>query len=279
MEFWQQVLSFATLTAQRVGEELLQQFGQVSAVEKQDGSLVTHWDRWSDDYIRTAISSTFPHHGLLSEESDHCFPNQDWVWIIDPLDGTTNFAMGVPLWAISFGLFYQGTPVFGYVHVPPLSQSFHGFWGGTSGLTMPTGSFLNGQLLHTKDTLVTDNHLFSFCTRSICSLQQTWGRDRTFPCKIRMFGVATYNMLTVSTGSTLGAVEATPKIWDIGAVWSILHGAGATWIHLNHHPIFPLLPGVDYGNVSFPSLVLAHPNLTPIFLPWVDPVTTQPMAT
>ncbi|MFM7614018.1 MAG: inositol monophosphatase family protein, partial [Synechococcales cyanobacterium] len=90
MEFWQQVLSFATLTAHQVGEELLQQFGQVSAVEKQDGSLVTHWDRWSDDYIRTAISSTFPHHGLLSEESDHCFPNQDWVWIIDPLDGTTN---------------------------------------------------------------------------------------------------------------------------------------------------------------------------------------------
>ncbi len=272
MEFWQQVLAFAETTTQQVGAQLLKDFGQVKATEKSDGSLITRCDRWADDQLRAAIAHAFPEHGILSEEVEHIFPNNDWVWIIDPIDGTTNFAMDVPVWSISLGLLYRGTPVFGYVYVPPLNQAFHGFWAGTSGLEMPSGAFLNHQPIQVSDAELTDNHLFSFCTRSISVLQQAPNRDRRFPCKIRMIGVATYNLLTVARGAVLGAVEATPKVWDIAAVWVILHAAGATWVSLNQQPIFPLTSGQNYRQVSFPSLVVARSPLLPVFQPWVTPL-------
>ncbi len=118
-DFWTQVLGFAETTTHQVGERLLSDFGQVGVLEKTDGSLVTQADRWADEELRQKIAQAFSDHGVLSEEVEHIFPATDWCWIIDPIDGTTNFARGLPIWGISIGLLYQGTPVFGYVHLPP----------------------------------------------------------------------------------------------------------------------------------------------------------------
>ena len=126
-DFWTTVLDFAKTTTAEVGQTLLETFGQARADEKADGSLVTSSDRWADGALRHAIAQAFPEHGVLSEEVEHIFPETDWCWIIDPIDGTTNFTRGVPIWGISLGLLYRGTPVFGYVHLPPIQQSFHGF--------------------------------------------------------------------------------------------------------------------------------------------------------
>ena len=107
-DFWTTVLDFAQATTARVGAQLLQDFGQVQASEKADGSLVTKADQWADQEIQHAIASAFPSHGILSEEGEHIFPGTEWCWVIDPLDGTTNFTRGIPIWAISLGLLYQG---------------------------------------------------------------------------------------------------------------------------------------------------------------------------
>lgn len=263
MDFWQQVLTFAETTTQRVGQQLLQDFGQVQAIEKADGSLVTQADRWADEELRQAISTAFPAHGALSEEVAHVFPGQDWCWIIDPLDGTTNFAQGLPLWGVSLGLLYRGTPVFGYVHLPPLGQSFHGYWPGDSGLEMPRGAWLNHHPIHTRADAPAPNQLFNLCARSTQVLHYP------FPCKIRMLGVATYNLLTVAAGIALGGVEATPKIWDIAAVWAIVQAAGGVWQPLEPEPIFPLKIGQDYGTRAYPTLVVSQPQWVPTFLPLV----------
>ncbi|MBC7970932.1 MAG: inositol monophosphatase family protein [Verrucomicrobia bacterium] len=265
-DFWTQVLEFAKTTTARVGTQLLQDFGQAQAAEKADGSLVTQSDRWADDALRRAIAQAFPTHGVLSEEVEHIFPANDWCWIIDPLDGTTNFARGLPIWGISLGLLYQGTPVFGYVHLPPLGQSFHGYWRGESGLEMPIGAFLNDRPIHTNTDALTSNHCFSLCTRSTALLKNP------FPCKIRMLGATTYNFLTIAAGATLGGVEATPKIWDIAAVWAIVQAAGGVWTPLEAQPIFPLQVGEDYGDRSYPTLVVSQPALVPTFLPLVQTV-------
>ncbi len=147
-DFWDTVLTFAETTAARVGTQLMADFGAVQASEKADGSLITRSDKWADEEIRNAITSTFSSHGILSEEGEHVFPDSEWCWIIDPLDGTTNFARGIPVWAISMALLHHGTPVFGYVHLPPIGQTFHGFWGEPSA-TPPTGAFLNPRPVHT----------------------------------------------------------------------------------------------------------------------------------
>ncbi|MDX2213243.1 MAG: inositol monophosphatase family protein [Oculatellaceae cyanobacterium bins.114] len=262
-DFWTDILTFAETTTQRVGAQLLKDFGQAQASEKADGSLVTQSDQWADEELRGAIATIFPDHGVLSEEVAHIFPDTEWCWVIDPVDGTTNFARGLPIWGVSLGLLYRGTPVFGYVHLPPLRQSFHGFWYGESGLTGPTGAFLDGQPIHASADAISPNHFFSLCARSIAALKQP------FPCKIRMLGVATYNLLTVAAGATLGGVEATPKIWDIAAIWAITQAAGAVWHPLESEPIFPLKPGQDYGKRSFPTLVVSQPSLIPVFEPLV----------
>ncbi|MBM0740155.1 inositol monophosphatase family protein [Phormidium sp. CLA17] len=260
-DFWAQILDFAKATTHRVGDRLLQDFGQAQAQEKADGSLVTQSDRWADEELRNAIAQAFPDHGVVSEETEHIFPETEWCWIIDPLDGTTNFARGLPLWGISFGLVYKGTPVFGYVHFPPLRQSFHGYWRGDSGLEMPTGAFMNDRLIHTSPDAPSSNHFFNLCARSLSVLQQP------NPCKIRMLGVSTYSFLTVAAGWTLAGVEATPKIWDIAAVWAIAQAAGAAWTPLEPETIFPLQTGVNYSRRAYPTLVVSRAEWVETFLP------------
>ncbi|WP_066425265.1 inositol monophosphatase family protein [Anabaena sp. 4-3] len=264
-DFWNTVVDFAQTTTNRVGKQLMQDFGQVQALQKADGSLVTQADKWADQEIRDAIASTFSGYGILSEEGDQVFPGTDWCWVIDPLDGTTNFTRGIPIWSISLALLYKGTPIFGYVHVPPLNQAFHGFWEGSSGLTTPSGAFLNHHPIHTSIDAPSSNHFFNLCSRSLAVVQQG------FPCKIRMLGVASYNFLTVAAGATLGGVEATPKVWDIAAAWVIVQAAGGSWISLNSQP-FPLVAGEDYRDRSLPTLVVSRSELVSFFTPYTEAI-------
>lgn len=262
-DFWTTILDFAETTTTRVGKQLMEDFGKVQASQKADGSLVTQADKWADQAICDAIASHFFGYGILSEESDKVFPDTEWCWVIDPLDGTTNFTRGLPIWSISMGLLYQGTPIFGYVHVPPLGQSFHGFWAGSSGLATPSGAFLNHHPIHSSSDDATKNHFFNLCSRSTAVI------TTDFPCKIRMLGVASYNFLTVAAGAALGGIEATPKVWDIAGAWVIVQAAGGSWISLKDEP-FPLSPGEDYSDRSFPTLVLSRRELVPVFTPFLE---------
>ena len=262
-DFWDKVTHFTQTATHEIGDRLLEAFGSATAEQKADGSLVTEYDKWSDAELCDRIRQTFPDHGILSEEAEHTFPDTDWCWVIDPIDGTTNFTRGVPLWGISLGLLYKGTPVFGHVYIPTIGEHFHGYWPGESGLEMPSGAFINGEEIHTAPDMPSGSHFFSLCARSIKVLQ------KPFPCKIRMLGVATYNLLTVASGVSLGAVEATPKIWDIAAVWAIAQAAGASWVQLNGKNAFPLIVGKDYSTFPFPTLV-TRPDLVEKFEPLVN---------
>ncbi len=272
-EFWKHLLSFAETTTTEVGEQLLADFGQVQATQKADGSLVTRSDQWADQVIREAIATVFPDHGVLTEELAHTFPAGDWCWIVDPLDGTTNFARGIPIWGISLALLYRGTPVFGYVALPPIRQTFYGFWPSHSGLDLAPAAYLNHRMIRSREDLLegeplinTRTHFFNLCTRSTAVLAQG------FPCKVRMLGVASYNLLMVAAGISLGGVEATPKIWDIAGVWPIAQAAGAVWVPLHADRLFPLVPNTDYGQRAYPTLLVSHPSLVSVFLPLVQPL-------
>ncbi len=262
--FWDDILDFCRTTTAAIGRQLLKDFGTIAAARKADGSLVTQADRWSDQQIRSAIAARFPEHGVLTEETVHILPATDWCWVVDPIDGTTNFTRGIPIWGISLGLLYRGTPVFGAVDFPQLQQFFYGYWYGDSGLSGPTGAYCNDRSLHTSDDAPSQNHLFNLCARSTEVMTQP------FPCKIRLLGVASYNVLLVASGAALGGVEATPKIWDIAAVWAILQAAGGCFVSLEAQPVFPLQVGQDYGDRPFPSLVASRASLIPQFRPLVQ---------
>lgn len=263
MSFWRDVIEFCRSTALRVGERLLADTGVTRAARKVDGSLVTESDLWADQTLREAIAATFPAHGLLTEEREHVFPDREWCWAVDPIDGTTNFARGLPLWSISLGLLYHGTPVFGYVHVPSVRQSFHGYWRGESNLDMPAGAYCNDAPIHSSLEPLSSSHFVSLCSRSPASLHQA------MPCKVRMLGVATYNLLGVASGAILGAMETTPKIWDIAGAWVIVQAARGAWINLAPDAPFPLRAGKDYAAASFPTLALAREDLRATLEPLV----------
>ena len=263
-DFLDEAYRFAAEMGDRVGDRLMEYFGTVGSTEKADGSLITQADEWADRTLREAIAARFPDCGVLTEEGNRVLPEKEWCWAIDPLDGTTNFARNIPLWGVSIGLLYRGTPVFGYLRFPPVRQSFHGFFAGDLGLdgelNCSNGAFLNGKPIHPTADTPAANHIFSLCSRSICLAPQI--RDR----KIRMLGVASYNILSIACGIAFGGVEATPKIWDIAAAWPIVRAAGAVWVPLADEP-FPATLGGDYAERSFPSLLLASESLLPQFLP------------
>ncbi len=264
--FWAKVLQFAEETTARVGDRLLTEAGKLQVLQKEDGSLVTSADRWADNELTKAIRIAFPEHGVLSEETQHIFPDNDWCWIIDPIDGTTNFSRGVPIWAISLGLLYRGNPIFGFVYLPPLKQFYYGYSNSNPDyldLDLPTGAYLNHHSIHTSQDNPSPSHLFNLCARSLYILQ------KPFPCKIRMIGVASYNCLLVASGAALGGVEATPKIWDLAAIYSIVQGAGGIVVSLAPDPIFPLKTGKNYQTLSLPTLVVARPELVSIFQPLI----------
>ncbi|OIP75024.1 MAG: inositol monophosphatase [Oscillatoriales cyanobacterium CG2_30_44_21] len=271
------ILPFIEDLAKKVGDRLLHDFEQARvAVTKDDGSLVTNSDRWADTYIKNALAEKFPEFGILTEESSRVLPDCEWTWVIDPLDGTTNFARGIPIWGISIGLLHRGTPVFGYVSMPPLRQNIYG-WLKVPELQVQieSAAFLDGVPIHlsdwSPDPSNLNNYFFSVCSRSLKKM----GRSK-FPFKLRILGAASYNLLTIALGSTIGAVEATPKIWDIAAAWVILKAVGAVWMSLEAEDIFPLEFGKDYSDRNFPTLVVSHPPLLSITEELVKPFKSKP---
>jgi myo-inositol-1(or 4)-monophosphatase len=264
--FWTEVLEFCHSTTTAIAAELVTKFAKVAATRKADGTLVTEADRWTDQELRHRLAQHFPTHGVLTEETEHVFPANDWCWIVDPIDGTTNFTRGIPIWGICLGLLYRGTPVYGFVHFPLLQQSFWGYWLEGSGLTGPEGAYRNGELIETSQDEPSLNHLFNLCARS------TEIMTKPFPCKFRLMGVASYNILLVASGTALGGVEKTPKIWDIAGAWPILRAAGGVFLFLDAETAFPLTIGENYGDRAFPCLSVSRPELVKVFKPLVVPI-------
>jgi len=88
--------------------------------------LVTDFDRRAQDIIVGRLSRAFPGHGFLAEEGLSLGPASEFRWVIDPLDGTTNFAHRLPVFTVSIGLEFQGRPVVGVVYDPMRDELFQG---------------------------------------------------------------------------------------------------------------------------------------------------------
>lgn len=110
-------LALAVALAQRAGGLARARFGtDLSIIQKGWGDLVTEVDHACETVLVEGIRAAFPTHHVVSEECGHVGPESDWSWLIDPLDGTNNYAIGLPLYGCSVSLLHRGTPVLGVVH-------------------------------------------------------------------------------------------------------------------------------------------------------------------
>ena len=107
----------------QVAERQLKDFGKIKSELKPDGTLITSCDRWSDEHIVKGISTiTNQKEGVLSEEGSKIVPSSNAYWVVDPLDGTTNFSAGIPFWAISIARFVNGEPETAILDIPALNK-------------------------------------------------------------------------------------------------------------------------------------------------------------
>tara|TARA_B100000902_G_scaffold397956_1_gene463240 strand:+ start:2519 stop:3319 length:801 start_codon:yes stop_codon:yes gene_type:complete len=243
---------------EEVSQRQIKDFGNISARNKADGSLVTSCDLWSDKTIVDGLASIAPNEGVLSEEGGKYIPHTDAYWVVDPLDGTTNFTAGIPYWSISVARFVDGRPQSSFLIIPTLKKKFVSIKG--------KGVWLNNQKIEPKQNNY-QSECISLCSRSIKILQKK--PNSVFPGKIRLLGVSSLNLTSVAMGQTFGAIESTPKIWDIAAAWLLLEELNCSIEWLKADPL-NLVAGENLSDVNFPLIACRSIKKIEILKPWAN---------
>ena len=244
-------LDFAAELARQAGELLLAYFkpSGMHASLKADRSLVTEADLAADRMISQAIRERYPQEALLSEELQPALGSQvNCAWVVDPLDGTSNFSLGLPIWGVALARLVDGLPVSAAICFPALGEMYTARRG--------AGAALNGEPIRVKPP---DPDMpaafFSCCTRTF----RRYEVDLRY--KVRILGSASYTWCAVARGLALVGFEATPKLWDIAAGWLVVEEAGGTIMTHDSPQPFPLAAGLDYRGRNYPTLAAATPEL------------------
>ncbi len=118
-------LQIVEIIARQAGAILLDGYGNAHHIQQKGViDLVTEFDKRSEEVIISSIQEEFPDHAILAEESGHHHTISEYQWVIDPLDGTTNFAHGIPIFSVSIGLLKNNFPVLGVVYDPLRNEMF-----------------------------------------------------------------------------------------------------------------------------------------------------------
>ena len=217
--------AIARQAAELGGAVLMAHYGQLTAIRSKGrlGDLVTEADLAAEAEVLGLLRQRTPEVGILAEESGLSGPNQGLQWVVDPLDGTTNFAHGYPFFATSVGLTLEGRPLLGAIAVPYLKQTYHGGPG--------LGAFCNDAPIQVSDCtslqdslLVTgfaydrhsrlDNNYAEFCTLT----HQSRG--------VRRGGAAAVDLAFVAAGLVDGYWERGLAPWDLAAGVALVELAG-----------------------------------------------------
>jgi myo-inositol-1(or 4)-monophosphatase len=211
--------------ANRGGDILRQHFGHLFAIHKKGAiDLVTTADIESERAIVETIRSEFPDHGILAEETGFIAGHPEKHWIIDPLDGTTNFAHGLGIFAVSIAFVYQGEPAFGIVFNPVSGEMFTALAG--------QGGLLNNHPIGVSTTTTVRDGLlvtgFPYdLARTPTDVLNRFNRCLTAAQGIRRLGSAALDLCYVACGRFEGFWEENLKPWDTAAGMLIAVEAGA----------------------------------------------------
>lgn len=189
---------------------------------KDDGTPTTSADREIESYLLDRIGQRYPHHQILGEEGDPRQGEGDFIWAIDPIDGSRAFASGLPVWGISVGVLWHGEAHAGVFFMPALGEMY---WGSSE------GAFCNGKPMLQPRGMGFENSLaFMAVPSNVHRLYEV-----NFP-RIRSLGSTAAHLVYVARGAAIGALTRRVKIWDIAGVLPILEQTGCTLIYLSGKP-------------------------------------------
>jgi len=230
--------SFKTLAiraAKKAGRILQDHLGRVKKVDhKGVVNLVTEMDLLSEKVIVAEIRKLYPKHSILAEEKTHRQEDSPYRWVIDPLDGTTNYAHGYPIFCVSIGLEKDGEIILGVVYDPSRKELFEGEKG--------KGARLNGRRIHVSPTPNLSQSLlatgFPYDLRE--SPVNNFAHFQNFAMRthaVRRAGSAALDLCYVSAGRFDGFWELKLSPWDLAAGSLIVREAGGEVTDFQGHPI------------------------------------------
>jgi histidinol phosphatase-like enzyme (inositol monophosphatase family) len=219
---------------------------------KSDRSPVTAADTGAEELMRGLIRRKFPGHGIVGEEAGAENADAEFVWVLDPIDGTKSFTAAVPLFGTLIALLHGGQPVLGCIHQPILGQMLVG----DNRLATLNGSPVNTRAVRRIDeaTLLTSDPVNiarpenrGFATlMGRARLARTWG-----DC---------YGHLLVATGRADVIYDPIMNLWDIAALVPVIRGAGGVITDRSGGPAYPATSTVSAANADIHRQVIEALN-------------------
>ncbi|MDF2530634.1 MAG: inositol monophosphatase [Clostridia bacterium] len=203
--------------------------------------MVTEVDLLCEKLIISKIREVYPLHSIISEEAGKSNDENEYVWIIDPLDGTNNYFHGYPVFAVSIALHQGDEPLVGVVHVPYVSEMFYaakglGAYMNDERISVSSTDNLRGALLATgfpydkaEDLKNNNIDIFSHIVPDIMG--------------IRRSGSAAYDLCCAACGRLDGYWELKIKLWDMAAGELIMREAGGEVLHHAHEKGINIIAG------------------------------------
>lgn len=256
-------LYFAEKIARNAGEILqkAREDGDFSESYKSYQELVTSTDQEIDDYLCAQLRSAFPEDRILSEENDTSTADAEQataLWILDPIDGTVNFAHGQPHVAVSIGFYSLGVPQLGVVHAPFLQETFTAIKG--------QGALLNEKpirvsgLNELRPALIASGFPYDKSQLDYLIRRLVWVLPE---CQdLRRCGSAALDICHVADGSLDGYYESL-SLWDFAAAVLIAEEAGAKLSHLYPSAFKPFYMDTRDWVITTPDI---HEDLTYLLL-------------
>ncbi len=217
-------LDIAVSAAQESGQHQIDKLGRLESIEfKGEINLVTEVDRACENIIQKIIQGAFPDHDFLAEEGGGTRRDSEYKWIVDPLDGTTNYAHGYPLFCTSIALEHKGDIVLGVVYEPNRGEMFVAERG--------AGSFLNQKKIHVSKIPDLEHSMLAtgFAYNIRKTEQNNLDHFKNVLMKtqaVRRDGVAAVDLCYVACGRFDGFWELNLFPWDVAAGKIILKEAG-----------------------------------------------------
>ena len=224
--------AFIDRLATASGETILPFFRTSLDVENKSGSRdfdpVTEADRAAEAVMRRMIKANFPQHGIVGEEFGNERENAEYVWVLDPIDGTKSFIAGFPIWGTLIALLHRGTPVFGMMHQPYIGERFSG----DSGSARYRGP--SGERKLAVRRCASLKEATSFTTSPLLMNRRRPRRFGKVEAEVRLtrYGGDCYSYCMLAAGHLDLVIETELKPYDIAALIPIITGAGGvvtTW--------------------------------------------------
>jgi len=205
------------------GDIALKHFRQVRTARKADNTVVTVADREVEAFLRDALHRAFPADSLLGEEFGTQGGHSGRLWAIDPIDGTSSYAAGLPVWGVSVGILKDWEPVAGIFFMPLLEELYvsHGH-----------DALFNGHSIRVDDSSHIDDESFLTVTSAA---HRNYRID--FIGKTRALGSTAANICYLARGTAVAALLGRPSLWDIAGVLPILRVAGGDLRCLSGKPL------------------------------------------